>query len=418
MKDDKALRKVLQQKITQIKEYPRSAQKEVENTMNKRYNVKFGDTVDMFNGISPFSIGELSYEMLFKLMNSIHEVAKDRWETFDASDLFADTYFTETEKIEFESPYSTEENDFDIVITDWKQRSPYKITVYTDINEVVYRWRNFNKLRFNPETQRDLITIVRNGVKLKKLDINRTSINDMKRLMIKELYFPVRGIININPDYFETPRIEGKILIIPMESHMDLIEGFHNYIAMCEVKDENPDWEYLCEFDIMLLNTDEANRFILQMDKKNHFKAAQTVRLDKLNQVNYVIDQLNKNSDFHLYGTINDKIKVFLNNVISHLFIIDDNRELAISVYKLLEKGLNTIIEKYNHFNKPLTKDEWFIYINLVKYSNNNDIPIAEIIDLIDINLFIEELNIVNVPLNKHYKLINKLISEVSKNVL
>ena len=300
----------------------------------------------------------------------------------------------------------------------WKQRTPEKITIYTDIDEVI-KWRNYNKLRFNPDTQRDLITIVVDGVKIKKLDINRKSIDEMKRLMIKGLYFPVRGIININPDYSEAPRISGKELIIPMDAHMDLIEGFHNYIAMCEVKDENPDWEYLCEFDIMLLNTDMANLFILQMDKKNHFKKSQTVRIDKLNQINYVIDQLNKNLDFHLYGTINNSMKVYLNKIMTEIFNIEDNREKALELIDVLINDLNEIIKEYKHFDKPITKKEWFIYLNLIKYSMDNNKKFSEIINKINIDNFIDEIDMVNVPLTKHYKLIKKIItSEVNKNVL
>jgi len=412
----KELQTTLNRKIKQIKEFPRSAQKEVEKVMATKYNVKFGDTVDIFNEISPFSVKELNDEMLYKLMNSIREVALNRYESLDPSDLFVNKYFTEEEIELYEKPLD-EETDFDIEITDWKQVSPNKYTIYVSIDEVI-RWRNYNKLRFNPETQRDLVTIIVKGVPIKKLDINRKSVNEMKELRKKGLYFPVRGIININPDYFDKPIIKDGKMIIPAETHMDLIEGFHNYIAMCEVKDENPNYEELCEFDIMLLNVDDANRFILQMDKKNHFKTNQTIRMDRINQVNYIIDQLNKSGEFHLYGTINSSMAVFINRIITRLFDVRQDRRKAIELLDKITNNMNYAVKSKNHFDKPFDKYEWLIYLTATSYAIDKNVNFNEVIDDINLADIIKELDVVNVPTSRHYKLINNYLSEVINHVL
>lgn len=414
--DRKELQTILNRKIKQIKEFPRSAQKEVEKVMATKYNVKFGDTVDIFNEISPFSVKELNDEMLYKLMNSIRKVALDRYESLDPSDLFAKRYFTDEEIEQYEKPLDDEE-DFDIVISDWKQVGDNKYTIYVTIDEVI-RWRNYNKLRFNPETQRDLVTIIVKGVPIKKLDINRKSVNEMKELRKKGLYFPVRGIININPDYFDKPIIKDGKMIIPAETHMDLIEGFHNYIAMCEVKDENPNYEELCEFDIMLLNVDDANRFILQMDKKNHFKTNQTIRMDRINQVNYIIDQLNKSGEFHLYGTINSSMAVFINRIITRLFDVRQDRRKAIELLDKITNNMNYAVKSKNHFDKPFDKYEWLIYLTATSYAIDKNVNFNEVIDDINLADIIKELDVVNVPTSRHYKLINNYLSEVINHVL
>ncbi len=416
MENRKELQTILNRKIKQIKEFPRSAQKEVEKIMATKYNVKFGDTVDIFNEISPFSVKELSDEMLYKLMSSIREVALSRYESLDPSDLFNKKYFNEEEIELYEMPLD-EEKDFDIEIADWKQVSPNKYTIYVTIDEVI-KWRNYNKLRFNPETQRDLITIIVKGVPIKKLDINRKSINEMKELRKKGLYFPVRGIININPDYFDKPIIKDGKMIIPAETHMDLIEGFHNYIAMCEVKDENPNYEELCEFDIMLLNVDDANRFILQMDKKNHFKTNQTIRMDRINQVNYIIDQLNKSGEFHLYGTINSSMAVFINRIITRLFDVRQDRRKAIELLDKITNNMNYAVKSKNHFDKPFDKYEWLIYLTATSYAIDKNVNFNEVIDDINLADIIKELDVVNVPTSRHYKLINNYFSEVINHVL
>ena len=104
MIDDKTLRKVLSKKIIQFKtEYPKTAQREVERLMANKYNVKYGDTVDIFNGISPFSVDELSYDMLYKFTRSMHEFALTKYETLDPSDLNVDIYFTANERKDLEA---------------------------------------------------------------------------------------------------------------------------------------------------------------------------------------------------------------------------------------------------------------------------------------------------------------------------
>lgn len=418
MFDDKALRNVLRQKIKNIKEYPRSIQKKVEFEMATKYNVKFGDIVDIFNGISPNTVDEISYNMLYKLTKSIYSVAMSTNSVIDSSDLYIPKYFTKQEELEFELPYPDEEKDFDLVITDWKQVSDTKYKIYTNINEVI-QWRNHNKLRFNPETQRDLITISSSDKNIKKLDINRSAINQMKNLMKKGLYYNVCGILNINPDfdYEYLPYKDGRNLIIPKECHIDLIEGFHNYIAETELKDEDPNFEFEIEFTLMILDTERANDLISQMDKKTHFRIAQANRIDRTNEVTYIVNTLNTRSTYHLYGTIDNVMKSFLNKLITRLYGIVLKREESLTILSNIIDCLNYIIEKNNRLDKPLDKKEYFIYISMVKFAENNELNFNDFYNLIDERELFNNIKSYNAsPIT--IKTINKYLKEVIKNAL
>ena len=416
MIDDEMLRKVLKQKINLIKEYPRSLQKKVEIEMANRYNVKFGDVVDTFNNLSPNKVEELPYTMLFKLAICIHEVTINSEQKIDSSDLDVKQYFTQQECEEFDSPFPEEEKDFDLVITDWKQISEEKIKIYTNIDEVI-TWRNFNKLRFNPETQRDLITIISHGKNKKVLDINRNAVNEMKYLMKKGMYFNVCGILNINPEISPLPYKDGRNLIIPMESHIDLIEGFHNYLAETELKDEDPNFMYDIEFDLMLLNTERANDLIIQMDKKTHFRPQQIIRNDRLNEINYIVNTLNTRPSYHLYGTIDNDVKIYLIKLIKQLFGIITEREQSLQLLLEIEKDLNYVIEKYKHF-KPLSKKEYFIVVNMIRYSKDKDIDFNTIVNYFDdFKTLTNDLKLYEITI-RNIKTFNKYIEEVMKNVL
>ena len=416
MIDDKACREVLRNKIANIqKDHPKKYAKELGFIMAQNFNVKYGMTAGIFN--DPAIFDTMSYDMMYKLMVSLKELLKDYSIEIDSTDLNVDYYFTDAEKTMYSIPLEEKENDFDIVIKEWHRQKEGQydiITIFTNIDEVI-KWRDYNKLRFNPETQRDLITVKTKGVPIKKLDINNNSISKMKELMLKGIYFPVTGHININPEFSEeTIYFSNGDLIIPQKAKIDLIEGFHNYIAETQVKDENPDWEYPVKFELLFLNTERANEFINQMDTKNHLKAAQKAKIDTGSQANYIINELNVSSKFHLRGTINKNNFLYLYNLINKIYNVKD-RKPAVDLLKCLQTNTNYMISETDHYEIPLNKKEWFVVLYLTKKCIDNNVEFDVIFDKIGFNSLIGEIDIINSPLRKHYKIIDKAFEEVIK---
>lgn len=415
MKDDKKLREILQERIAIINnKLPKSAYREVENVMFEKFNVQSARVADIFNGFEP--IESTPYHMLYKLSVSIKEVGAIR-EDFDYSDINIDTYFYEEEKPEYEKPIPKKDEDIDVEFDDWHETNVgmYSyIDIYTTV-DYVYKLSNYNKLRFNPETQRDLTIIETNGIPIYKLDLNDEAIRNMKKEMLSGEYFPVQGALNINPELYNEYPIEiknGK-LRIDRKFKIDLVEGFHNYIAYTSVKSKNPDWKYPCSFRLYVMNTERANKFILQMNEKNHLKNAQTSRLDT-SGVNYFIDTINTSSKFILHGTIDEDMRLYLHKIISNLFNIKETPEAAKLIQLSIPK-LNYAIMDTDHLKIPFSKVEWFIYLYMINKLGDN---FEKIYDLVDINMLLKEIKFKNEPLSKHYKLLDNTISEVKNNEL
>lgn len=422
MKDDNTLRLVLQEKIAIIQnKLPRTALDEVKTEMFNKFNVKSDVTVDIFNYSTP--IETLPYHLLYKLMACIKVVGIKRGD-FDYSDLNEEAYFNENEIPEYSKPVPKKDENFDIVIKDWHQTNVgmYSyITIHTDINEVI-RWRDYNKLRFNPETQRDLIVIETNGIPISKLDINNKSVEKMQDSMLDGSYFPVAGALNINPELYDEYPIEIKNgdIIIRRKFKIDLVEGFHNYLAYTGAKDKSikdgKEWNYPCEFRLYLMNVDDANRYILQMDLKNHFKETQTSRIDTLNPYNYFVTNLNNSSKFSLRGTIDNTMFSYLFKILPKIFKIDSVPEAAKLISKTVP-NLNYIIVQTEHFDIPLNKEEWFVYLYLTSKEIDRNLDFENTIDRIGVNSLFAEIKIKNEPLTRHYKILNNAISEVIENV-
>jgi hypothetical protein len=414
MIDDKKCREVLQRKIEQIKQTkPRAAVKEISQVMADRFNVDHGRTMDIFNYREP--IESMPYDMLYKLMESIKKVSIDRWNELNPEDLDVRSYFTVLEIEKYKVPLEEKDKDFDIVIKsgNWHHTNiyPYNYyTIHTDINEVV-RWRDYNKLGFNPETQRDLIVVETNGIPVKKLDIKLKSIKQMKKAMIEGTYFPVQGIININPEHNESDiTIINGDLIIKNDIKLDLVEGFHNYLSETQVKDDNPDWNFPCEFRLIFMNTSRTNGVIKQMDIKNHLAETQTSSMDENDDYTYVITQLNTSSGFYLKGSIDKKMFVYLYKIIKRLFEIDGNREKIAFINNIKDK-INKIIIRTDHYDKALSKEEWFSYLYIIQKTNDDSFD--RIINNDKLYETISGISFMDTPSKKHYKLLDVLLKEV-----
>jgi hypothetical protein len=416
MKEDKALRDLLAEKMAIIQnKLPKHAQKEVEKIMFEKFNVQSGRVVGIFNGFE--RIETVPYHMLYKLAVAIIEVGSNRGD-FDYSKLdHLDDYFHPDEKIEYSKPISNKDQDIDIVIEKdmWHETNVgmYSyIDIHSTIDEVI-EWFYHGKLRFNPETQRDLIVIETDGMPIYYLDINDKSTDDMRKAMLDGSYFPVPGTININPElYDEYPvKVKNGKLIIERKFSMDLIEGFHNYLSYTSVKLKNKNWSYPCDFRLYLLNTEDANRYILQMDKKNHLKDTQTSRIDTLNAANFVVRSINTSSSFKLRGSINDEMFLYLYDLLPKLFTV--NTSLA----SLLIPKLNTVILKVNPTADCLNKVEWFVYLYIIKQSIDKNILIDKLIEQIDFSIVFNVIKFRNDPSSKHYRLLNNIINEVKDNV-
>lgn len=418
MKDDKTLRNVLREKISIINnKLPKTARKEIDKLMFENYNVQAAKVSDVFNGFEP--IEAIPFHMLYKLTVVIKELSIQRGD-FDGSDLNINDYFYENEIVEYSKPIPKVDEDIDVEFDDW-HKTDIGAYSYFDIHtniDYVMKLYNYNKLRFNPDVQRDLIVIETEGMPIYKLDINEKSIENMTKSMLDGTYFPVPGTIVVNPELYSEYPVkfrDGKIFI-DRKFKIDLAEGFHNYLSYIGAKIEKPDWQYPCDFRLYVINVEDANRFILQMDKKNHFTESQTTRIDDANPSNYFVKSLNNSGSFNLRGTINDEIRMYLSKLVSDLFNFKEIPDAA-QMLKQVVTRLNYIIMETNHFKNNLSKEEWFIYLYLIKQSIDKGLDFENLFNSIDIDNLINEVQFKNDPSRKHFILLNEIIKGVTSNV-
>lgn len=420
---DKA-REIVNEKIALFNAFkPKVSSKEVAQLMHDKYNVEHGRTMGIFNHFE--LVEDLSYDMLYKFMQCLREVAMDRWTELDASGLHPSLYFSKIEEKEYDKPIPAKAKETDLVFEDWHKTEMGNYlyyTVYTDANTLRSKIRDYGKFRYNPETQRDFIIIETGGVPLVKPDIKQDAIESMMESMEDGSYMPVPLIVNANPLENEVTVIErGKKLILPMKTKFDLIEGFHNYRAITNLKDKmtslKKDWNMPVELRIVFKNVDGANLIIDQMNKKNHFTEKQAARIDSNSKVNYFIDTLNTSKRYKLKGTIDNDMRFYLYNLVPKLFELETIQQ-ADQLVDMVEDNLNYVIKKTDHYEKPFTESELFIYLYITKLAQDYHIDFEDSIDAIDIDKLISEIKITDKPVPRHYNLIEKMIKEVKINAV
>lgn len=415
-RDNDELIELLQLKIAQIKSLQRTAQQEVESIMANKYKIKYATTVDIFRGLIP--IETLTDDLKYKLMTSIHEGLKDKYEDFDLSGLDPNDYFTLNQIREYDQPFSNDDSDDDIVIDNWLQVNYDQFVCVIPIEEIL-KWRDASRIKYNEKTQRRMTIKESKGVKIKVVTVVKKALTEIYKLMKKNDFISDDITLNINPDLPYLPKIFRGKLIIPKEATIDLIDGFHRYLKMCDVKTEDPSWKFNCIVNIMTFNEEKAIRYMLQKDKKNHFSNEQIEEIDKNNEVNYLLDRLNDSSRFHLRGTIDGEIRSYVFKFITLLF--DPNRQLerpeTVKLCQAIEKNVNDIVEENNLYNRVFSKEEWFVYLYLLQHAINNNVGYVNLVTKIDLLGILGNLEFKNSPSKTQYRYIDNKIDEVIKNV-
>lgn len=212
------------------------------------------------------------------------------------------------------------------------------------------------KVRYNKETQRNTIYKEHDNKIIEAININRTSVREIKELMVKGLYTPTTLTFNILMTGKEKFEINNRNKSIRIYDSLDIIDGFHRSLADIEVVAENPDIEGIWEIRITNFNVDKCHRFIVQEDKKNKIdkKYIQTINVEELE--NKVVKLLNERSDSELMGRITTNITFYRNqgyvlgnilaDAIKHNFEIKSMRDVN-SVADFLIEGFVEIVGKF-----------------------------------------------------------------------
>lgn len=314
---------------------------------------------------------------LFCIASSIAENDKNY------SDL-VEKYFTESEIRRYS------EKKFEVIV-----ENPYVINDVVKIRDGQYSSRmnatefkrldNAGMIYYNERTQRVMRVTGSGNEKYFKISINKTAVKQIKRLMSINAYFPDPITLNIpqdDPDcYTEYNEEEHKLLIYNIK-HFDILDGYHRFLAMRELLEENPTFEYVMELRIAEWVESQAQQFIYQQDQKTKMKKSDSKSFNQYNLSNRIIERLNT-SMYSISGKIQRNGGQFslgdFAEAIDKVFVggIDysskEGRQLLIDVPKEIGNYTNRLFDNDAYSSKTFTYKEMLILLTLIKNGVGED---------------------------------------------
>lgn len=240
---------------------------------------------------------------------------------------------------------------------------------------------------YNANIQRTLQRVIRGEKEQWVIKINRSAVNSIRESMDEERFIPNTITLNIPDNLNSDFRYDQDTmtLIINNADHLDIIDGYHRFVAITNETDIRKGFDYPMELRITNFSEDKGQRFIYQEDQKTKMSKKDSGTYNVDDPAVSVARKLNDDSGFDLHGEIKrnkglinlgefcDIIrKLYFNNVSKK-----DARIISFEATKQIKVGMNTLTgEDLKYYSK---RHNWFqILVELVTikyfYDNGKDL--------------------------------------------
>lgn len=158
-------------------------------------------------------------------------------------------------------------------------------------------------IKYNENTQRTMRRVVRGESRYYKIALNEKSVREIKDALESGAYISDDITLNMPQETTEFTFSKGKITISELDK-LDIIDGYHRYIAISRALIENKDFDYPMELRLVNFSEEKAKQLIYQKDQKTKMRQVDSAALNQYNPANIVVDQLNADPSSNIQGMI------------------------------------------------------------------------------------------------------------------
>jgi len=172
--------------------------------------------------------------------------------------------------------------------------------------QMIGQLRDNQLINYNVNSQRTMQRIIRKDAVSYRITVNKQAVEAIKKSYEENLYIPNTLTLNIPMDGVTQfgYSSKNKQLTIKSTKGFDIIDGYHRYIAIGRILDENPDWDYAMEVRITNFDEDRCKSFIYQEDQKTKMKRIDSDSMNVHSAAVTVTNKINQNPDFIFKGDI------------------------------------------------------------------------------------------------------------------
>lgn len=171
--------------------------------------------------------------------------------------------------------------------------------------DFLVKLRDARIINYNVNAQRVMQHYIKNGEDGWKIAVNKSAVKEMRELYNEEKFIPNTITLNI-PEGEEDFRYndDTATLIIKSVKQLDISDGYHRYLAMCQDHDENRNFNYPMELRITHFPDMRVKQFIHQESKKTKMKKIDSDSMDMYAPENLVTERINRDPMFVYFGNI------------------------------------------------------------------------------------------------------------------
>ncbi len=312
------------------------------NGMHDNYDVPVGKIMDLITGRA---VLENESEFLLFLFIYHLDIAYGKHKT--------SLYYTPQEIEEYsKAKYYVEKFEFPIEIKCVQVTNDQWIGA-TDV-EFLMKLRSAQLINYNANAQRTMQRIVRGEKSFFKIALNTSAVEQIKKSFHNGNFIPNTITLNIpeTSDYYYDK--DKQILVINSLDHFDISDGYHRYVALCQEKNDNPDFNYPLELRLISFSDTKIKNFIFQEDQKTKMRKVDSQSMDMNAVGNIITERLNEDVLFNLRGKISrtqgaidfPTMAMAINNF--YCQDKDNSMKKVVAVEKEIKEKLNYITEHYN----------------------------------------------------------------------
>lgn len=354
--------------------------KDVATHMDQKHNIPTGIAMDYITTRNPMQESDEFFE--YCMLEAIIENTQSSQQAFFKDRMLA--YYSKIEQQTYKKKkLPVKELKFPIKIPCFKVADDQWIGV-TDV-QFLMLLRQSQLIRYNENAQRVMKRIIRkdNSVSY-TISINWSAVKEIEDCYRENRFIPNTWTLNIpfevDAEYeFDETR---DLLIFNTLQCLDIIDGYHRYLAACRVYDENPDFNLPIELRITSFSEDRARDFIAQEDHKTKMLKIDAMSMDKNTPGNFVVDQLNKVNP-NMEGKISRNNGIINYSQLASCFTryyFDNKTKVPRSEYADKVRFISVYYDKLIIMNPSVMDTPWTFEmmlssVILYKYIENTDVP-------------------------------------------
>ena len=236
--------------------------------------------------------------------------------------------------------------------------------------------RNAQMINYNERTQRTLKRVVNKDFEYYQIYLNKKAVGEITNSFANNQYIPNTITLNIPEDAEFT--YSNDQLIIYHADHLDILDGYHRYVAMSNLFNQDENFDYTMELRVVCFSEETARQFIWQEDQKTKMKKMDSESFNQMAPANQVVNLINQTGMFrNVIGRNGAAIDQGLaSNLIDRIYFNTKNkidRKRIIEVKNEIVDRLNVLLyEDPDVFN-----DEWSYEITVITFvlMANLDVP-------------------------------------------